>query len=155
MKNLHDLSCHSSPYSVPIIPRPLPSEIVEGEHFVVADLLSLIPDGSSLAREAESEAAGWELALNLRNLPPLAKISAHLLKRPSKAKGVAIWSVLPWQERTPVLSPEHRRKRRGVDRKFLEQGWRTSFLGSSYSPDREEEEEEEDDMSGLVHNFSP
>ena len=36
---------------------PLPSEIVEGEHFVTADLLNLIPGSSSLAREAESEAA--------------------------------------------------------------------------------------------------
>ena len=60
MKNLHDLSRHPSPYNVPIIPRPLPSEIVEGEHFVTTDLLSLIPGGSSPAREAESEAAGRE-----------------------------------------------------------------------------------------------
>ena len=28
VKNLHDLSRHPSPYSVPIIPRPLPSEVV-------------------------------------------------------------------------------------------------------------------------------
>ena len=54
MKNLHDLSRHLSPYTVPIIPRPLPSEVVECEYFVAADLLSLIPGGSSLAKEAES-----------------------------------------------------------------------------------------------------
>ena len=64
MKNLHDLSRHPSPYSVLIIPRPLPSEIVEGEHFVTADLLNLIPGSSSLAREAESEAAGQELVIS-------------------------------------------------------------------------------------------
>ena len=56
VKNLHDLSRHPSPYTVLIIPRPLPSEVVEGKHFVVVDLLSLIPGGSSLAREAGSEA---------------------------------------------------------------------------------------------------
>ena len=60
VKNLHDLSRHLSPYSVPIIPCPLPSEIVEGEHFVAVDLLSLISDGSSPAREEESEMAGRE-----------------------------------------------------------------------------------------------
>ena len=38
VKNLHDLSCHPSPYNVPIISHPLPSEIVEGEHFVTTDL---------------------------------------------------------------------------------------------------------------------
>ena len=58
VKNLHDLSRHPSPYTVPIIPRPLPSEVVESEHFVATDLLSLIPSGSSPAREAESEARG-------------------------------------------------------------------------------------------------
>ena len=58
VKNLHDLSRYPSPYSIPIIQRPFPSEIVDGEHFVTKDLLSLIPGGSSPAREAESEAAG-------------------------------------------------------------------------------------------------
>ena len=42
VKNLHDLSLHPSPYSVPIILLPIPLEIVEGEHFVTADLLKLI-----------------------------------------------------------------------------------------------------------------
>ena len=64
VKNLHDLSHLLSPYSVPIIPPPLPSEIVEGEHFVATDLLSSISDGSSLAREMESEAAGRELVIS-------------------------------------------------------------------------------------------
>ena len=53
-KNLHDLSHHLSPYNVPIIPHPLPSEIVEGEHFVTTNLLNLIPGSSSPSREAES-----------------------------------------------------------------------------------------------------
>ena len=64
VKNLHDLSRHPSPYSIPIIPHPLPSEVVEGEHFVAADLLSLIPGGSSPAKEAESEATDRELVIS-------------------------------------------------------------------------------------------
>ena len=70
MKNLHDLSLHPSSYSVPIIPRPLPSEVVEGEHFVAADLLSLIPGGSSPTGEAESEATGRELVINTQSVQP-------------------------------------------------------------------------------------
>ena len=70
VKNLHDLSRHLYPYSVPIIPRPLPLEIVEGEHFVAADLLSLIPSGSSPAREAESEATGRELVISTQSTQP-------------------------------------------------------------------------------------
>ena len=70
VKNLHDLSHHPSSYNIPIIPRPLPSEVVEGEHFVAADLLSLIPGGSSPAREAESETTGWELVISTQSAQP-------------------------------------------------------------------------------------
>ena len=70
MNNFHALSRHSSPYSVQIIPRPLPLEVVEGKHFVAADLLSLIPGGSSLAREVESEATGHELVINTQSMQP-------------------------------------------------------------------------------------
>ena len=69
-KNLHDLSRHPSLYSVPIIPRPPPSEIVKGEHFVTTDLLNLIPGSSSPAREAESEAVGRELVINTQLVQP-------------------------------------------------------------------------------------
>ena len=70
VKNLHDLSHHPSPYNVPIIPCPLHSKIVEGEHFVVVDLLNLIPGSSSPAREVESEAAGWELVISTQPVQP-------------------------------------------------------------------------------------
>ena len=65
MKNLHDLRSHPSPYNVPIIPRPLPSEIVEGEHFVTEDLLNLIPSSSSSAKP-KTEAASRELAVRIQ-----------------------------------------------------------------------------------------
>ena len=44
-----------APYSLPIIPHPLPSEIVDGEHFVTADLLRLISGDSSTSGGAEAE----------------------------------------------------------------------------------------------------
>ena len=70
VKNLHDLSRHPSPYSVLIIHRPLPSEVVEGEHFVAVDLLSLIPGSSSPTKEVESEAADWELVISTQPVQP-------------------------------------------------------------------------------------
>ena len=70
MKNLHDLSRHPSPYSVLIIHRPLPSEVVESEHFIAADLMSLIPGSSSPTKEVESEAADWELVINTQPMQP-------------------------------------------------------------------------------------
>ena len=65
-KNLHDLSRHPSLYSVPIISCPLPSEIVEGEHFVTRDLLNLIPGSSSPTKEVESEVVSQELAVRIK-----------------------------------------------------------------------------------------
>ena len=64
--NLYDLSRHPSPYNVPIISRPLPSNIVEGEHFVNRDLLNLIPGSSSPTREAKCKVVGRELAVHIQ-----------------------------------------------------------------------------------------
>ena len=45
-KNLADVGRNPDPYSLPIIPHLLPSEIVVGEHFVTADLWHLISGGA-------------------------------------------------------------------------------------------------------------
>ena len=97
VKNLHDLSRHPSPYSVLIIPRPLPSEVVEGEHFVAADLLSLILNSDSLAREAESEAIDQELVISTQPAQSsfVSENSGLPPRHPGKLRGVIVWSVLP------------------------------------------------------------
>ena len=46
-KNLQELGASLSPYIVPILPHPLPSEVGKGEHFVLADLLRSLTGGSS------------------------------------------------------------------------------------------------------------
>ena len=38
-------------YNLPVIPRPLPSDVVEGEHFVVTDLRRLVSRGASSSRD--------------------------------------------------------------------------------------------------------
>ena len=40
VRNLRELSRNPSPYILPVIPSPFPTEIVEGEHYVIADLLN-------------------------------------------------------------------------------------------------------------------
>ena len=47
VKNLRELGANPFPYIVPVIPHPLPAELVRGEHFVLIDLLKLIPGSSS------------------------------------------------------------------------------------------------------------
>ena len=48
-RNLCELSRSPSPYIIPVIPRPLPTEIVEAERYVIANLLNLAPGSSSPA----------------------------------------------------------------------------------------------------------
>ena len=40
-----------APYTLPVIPRPLPSNIVEGEHFVVKDVRRLASGSASSSRD--------------------------------------------------------------------------------------------------------
>ena len=47
VKNLHELGASPFPYIVHVLPRPLPSELVKGEHFVLVDLLKLLLGSSS------------------------------------------------------------------------------------------------------------
>ena len=42
-RNVCELSCSPSPYILSVIPHHLPTEIVEGEHYVIANLLNLAP----------------------------------------------------------------------------------------------------------------
>ena len=50
MNNFRELICNPSSYILPVIPHPLPAKVVEGEHYVVADLLTLVLGSSSPAR---------------------------------------------------------------------------------------------------------
>ena len=64
MKNSQELGSSPFPYIAPVIPRPLPGEVVGGEHFVLTDLLKSILGSSSQAgsaREAQAEIAKWAL----------------------------------------------------------------------------------------------
>ena len=74
LRNLHELSLHPSPHILPIIPRPLPSEIEEGEHYVISDLLNFALGSSSPAQTSETEVVGQELVVSLRpEQPSLAR----------------------------------------------------------------------------------
>ena len=57
-KNLRELSRNPSPYIIWVIPRPLPVEIVEGDNYVISNLLNLALGSSSPAKTSETEAVG-------------------------------------------------------------------------------------------------
>ena len=70
VKNLCELSLNPSFYTLPVIPRPLPAKVVEGEHHVIADLLTLVPGSSSPAQTSETEVVGQELEISFRSEQP-------------------------------------------------------------------------------------
>ena len=69
LKNLVDVRRSLAPYSLPIIPHSLPLEIVDGEHFVTSDLLSLLMGSAPSTGDPEVEALNWEQASRASFVP--------------------------------------------------------------------------------------
>ena len=57
VKNSQELGFSPFSYIVPVIPRPLPGEVVRGEHFVLVDLLKSISSSFSQAGSAREPQA--------------------------------------------------------------------------------------------------
>ena len=57
VKNLRELGANPFLYIVPVIPRPLPAELVRGEHFTLADLLKSILGSSTQAGSTQEPQA--------------------------------------------------------------------------------------------------
>ena len=47
VKDLRELGGSPFPYIIFIVPRSFPAEVIEGEHFVLVDLLKLVSSSSS------------------------------------------------------------------------------------------------------------
>ena len=60
-KNLADVRRNLAPYNLSIIPRLLPLEIVDGEHFITIELLNLIAGNASSSRVLDAETSSQEL----------------------------------------------------------------------------------------------
>ena len=56
-ENISVVRHNPAPYALPVIPRPLPSHVVEREHFVVADLRRLVSGSASSSRNPIIEAS--------------------------------------------------------------------------------------------------
>ena len=69
LKNLVDVRWSPAPYSLPIIPRALPLEIVDREHFITSDMLSLLAGRAPSTRDPEAEASHREQASRASSIP--------------------------------------------------------------------------------------
>ena len=57
-ENISVVRHNPTPYTFPVIPRPFPSHVVEGEHFVIVDLRHLVSGSASSSRNPAIEASG-------------------------------------------------------------------------------------------------
>ena len=57
LENIYAVIRNPAPYTLLAIPRPLPSNVVEGEHFVIADLRHLASGSASASRDPVVEAS--------------------------------------------------------------------------------------------------
>ena len=56
-ENISVMRRDPTPYTLPVIPRLLPSNVVEGEHFVIADVRRLVSGSTSSSRDPVVEAS--------------------------------------------------------------------------------------------------
>ena len=69
LKNLANVRRSPAPYSLLIIPRSLPLEILDGEHFITSDLLSLLVGSEPSTGDPEAEPSHLEQALRASSVP--------------------------------------------------------------------------------------
>ena len=135
---------------------------MEGEHFVIADLLNLIPNSSSLVREADGKVAGQELVISTQPEQPssASEDSGFAPQASRQVEGDSYSERPPLAIKDSRLTPRASKKKKGTLRRHRVARVRAEdFIPwvlpiSRRSPDREEEEEEKDEMSGLIHNFA-
>ena len=79
---------------IPVIPRPLPEELVKGNHFVLTDLLKSIPGNSSQAKPAQEPQAeiteGGLVSFVRPDQPPLVVKDPKLAPQAAKKKKVGL-----------------------------------------------------------------
>ena len=56
-ENISVMRHNPAHYTLPVIPRPLPTNVVEGEHFVLADVRRLVSGSASSSRDPVVEAS--------------------------------------------------------------------------------------------------
>ena len=125
VRNLRELSRNPSPHILPVIPRPLPIEIEEGEHFSIADLLNLALGSSSPAQTSETKVVGQELVIGLRlEQPSLAREDSGLAPQASKEvdRGSRL-ECLPSTKKGSRPAPQASKKGRRVPE------WRSAWRG--------------------------
>ena len=160
-KNLSDMRRNSAPYSLPIIPCPLPSEIIDREHFVTADLLRLISDDASTSGGVRVEIVDQRPEAPPPSGPPAPNSEGSSSAHPASGRGIGGSRL----EHLPLPSRGGKSTRRILKVKKKKETERgnspgtqvSDFIpwvppGSSQPSNLEEGEEEQ--MTGLVNCYA-
>ena len=87
VRNLQELAACAFPYIIPLFPCSLPIELIEGEHFVLADLCKSSPSSSSKAVAAQEDPA----EATTGTLAGLVQIKQPQRPRPASQPGKKEW----------------------------------------------------------------
>ena len=160
--NISAVRHNPGPYTLPVIPRPLPSDIVEGEHFVITNLRRLI---SSSARpscdpvvEASSRVQGSGSASGSSTSPSGDSNSAYPI--PSRRTRSIRPERLPFHERVVGSAPRVIKiKRKGAAGQRSAPKSKEEDFVPWVSAEHEdfqdlEDEEREERMTGLLDRYA-
>ena len=151
-----------APYSLPIIPRSLPSEIVGGEHFITTDLLDLLAGRTPSPGDPEAEALSREQALRASSVPSMSTSggSSSAILVPGSEAGSICPAGLPLPRKR--IGPAPRvltiKKKRTAQGKSARGAHVEDFIpwvrSEPNRPSLSEEEEEEEEMTGLLDRYA-
>ena len=161
--NISVVRRNPTPYTLPVIPRPLPSDVVEGERFVITDLRRLVsssahPSGGSVV-EASSQVQGAWSASGSSTSPSEDSSSAQPV--PSQRTRISRPERLPLPEQVAGSSPRVITiKRKGAARRRNAPGSKGEDFVPWVSGEHKdfqdlEEEEREERMTGLLDRYAP
>ena len=162
LKNLADVRQSPAPYSLPVIPRSLPSEIVGGEHFVTTNLLDLLVGRAPLLGDPEAEALCQEQALRASSIPSTStsggSSSALPVSSPVAGGTYPAGLLLPrkWIGPAPrVLTITKKRTTQGKSARGAQVENFIPWVRPEPSrPSPSEEEEEEEEMTGQLDRYA-
>ena len=150
-----------APYSLPIIPQSLPSEIMSGEHFVTTDLLDFLAGRAPSIGDPEVEALSREQALRASFVPSTSTSggSSSALPVPGPEAGSVCPVGLPLLRKKIDPSPRVLmiKKKRTTQGKSARGAQMEDFIPWVRSePIRPSllEEEEEKEMTGLLDRYA-
>ena len=151
-----------APYSLPIIPRSLPSEIMGEEHFVITDLLDFLAGRAPSPEDLEAKALSREQELRASSVPSTSTRggSSSALPVPGLEAGSVCPVGLPLPRKridpTPqVLTIKKKRTTQGKSARGAQVEDFTPWVRSKPSqPSLSEEEEEEEEMTGLLDRYA-